>query len=118
MLASASAHMRAPWLTCACACCGASLCASQGLLDYLFACCQVRHGGLRDKPGRGRDYYHTCYCLSGLAVANAEPRNETAGEAPKTPAHWRAALGFVHPVYNISAPKAEAAEAFWKGKPL
>ena len=22
-----------------------------------------------DKPGKGRDYYHTCYALSGLSVA-------------------------------------------------
>lgn len=26
-------------------------------------------GGLRDKPSKRRDYYHTCYCLSGLSVA-------------------------------------------------
>ena len=24
-------------------------------------------GGMRDKPGKPVDYYHTCYCLSGLA---------------------------------------------------
>ena len=26
-------------------------------------------GGLRDKPGKPPDYYHTCYCLSGLSSA-------------------------------------------------
>lgn len=26
-------------------------------------------GGLRDKPGKPVDYYHTCYCLSGLSAA-------------------------------------------------
>ena len=26
-------------------------------------------GGLRDKPGKAVDYYHTCYCLSGLSVS-------------------------------------------------
>lgn len=49
--------------------------------------CQDPDGGLRDKPGkyvafriskvsfiyvffcRGRDYYHTCYALSGLSIA-------------------------------------------------
>lgn len=30
---------------------------------------QVKQGGLRDKPGQARDYYHTCYCLSGLSIA-------------------------------------------------
>lgn len=67
----------------------------------------MRYGGLRDKPGRGRDYYHTCYCLSGLAVANAEPPAPSSVEDP--PAHWKSALGFVNPVYNIAAPKVEAA---------
>lgn len=27
------------------------------------------HGGLLDKPGRPRDFFHTCYALSGLSVA-------------------------------------------------
>jgi hypothetical protein len=31
--------------------------------------CQVVNGGLRDKPGTSRDHYHTCYCLSGLSIA-------------------------------------------------
>lgn len=26
-------------------------------------------GGLRDKPGKRHDFYHTCYCLSGLSMA-------------------------------------------------
>lgn len=39
------------------------------LQRYILLCCQQREGGLRDKPGKGRDYYHTCYCLSGLSVA-------------------------------------------------
>lgn len=27
------------------------------------------HFGLRDKPGKPADWYHSCYCLSGLSVA-------------------------------------------------
>jgi protein farnesyltransferase subunit beta len=26
---------------------------------------------MRDKPGKSRDFYHTCYSLSGLAVAQS-----------------------------------------------
>lgn len=26
-------------------------------------------GGIIDKPGKGRDYYHTCYGLSGLSIS-------------------------------------------------
>ena len=39
------------------------------LQEYLLICCQHPLGGLIDKPGRQRDYYHTCYGLSGLSVA-------------------------------------------------
>ena len=62
----------------------------QALQEYILVCCQLPQGGLIDKPGkydrtaseskftmpkiylcafRHRDYYHTCYCLSGLSVA-------------------------------------------------
>ena len=30
---------------------------------------QSPNGGLRDKPGKPPDYYHTCYCLSGLSAS-------------------------------------------------
>ncbi|KAJ3399146.1 hypothetical protein HDV05_002024 [Chytridiales sp. JEL 0842] len=39
------------------------------LQEYILICCQAPRGGLRDKPGKSPDYYHTCYCLSGLSVA-------------------------------------------------
>jgi len=29
----------------------------------------MENGGIIDKPGKGRDYYHTCYGLSGLSVS-------------------------------------------------
>ncbi len=41
----------------------------ESLQEYLLICCQDPRGGLLDKPGRVRDYYHTCYALSGLSVA-------------------------------------------------
>lgn len=36
---------------------------------YILLCAQEVHGGLRDKPSKPRDFYHTCYNLSGLSVA-------------------------------------------------
>ncbi|KAL4424364.1 hypothetical protein ABPG75_001665 [Micractinium tetrahymenae] len=36
-------------------------------LWLLKACQALPRGGLRDKPGKPADYYHTCYCLSGLS---------------------------------------------------
>lgn len=38
---------------------------------WLLRCCQSPRGGFRDKPGKPVDYYHTCYCLSGLASCQA-----------------------------------------------
>ena len=39
----------------------------QDLHKYILLCCQDREsGGLRDKPGKPKDLYHTCYTLSGL----------------------------------------------------
>ncbi|ORE21973.1 terpenoid cyclases/Protein prenyltransferase [Rhizopus microsporus] len=41
----------------------------EALQEYILLCCQSASGGLIDKPGKGPDYYHTCYCLSGLSTA-------------------------------------------------
>ena len=39
----------------------------EALQLWLLRCCQASKGGMRDKPGKPPDYYHTCYCLSGLS---------------------------------------------------
>lgn len=41
---------------------------SMALQLWILLCCQAK-AGLRDKPGKSADYYHTCYCLSGLSVS-------------------------------------------------
>lgn len=42
----------------------------KALQRYILHCAQENEsGGLRDKPGKPRDFYHTCYALSGLSVA-------------------------------------------------
>ncbi|KAI9485209.1 MAG: terpenoid cyclases/protein prenyltransferase alpha-alpha toroid [Benjaminiella poitrasii] len=41
----------------------------EALQEYILLCCQSKYGGLLDKPGKSPDYYHTCYCLSGLSTA-------------------------------------------------
>jgi protein farnesyltransferase subunit beta len=35
----------------------------RALQEYLLICCQDPRGGLLDKPGKSRDFYHTCYTL-------------------------------------------------------
>ncbi|KAG0030419.1 hypothetical protein BGZ81_002706 [Podila clonocystis] len=39
------------------------------LQEYMLIACQSKTGGLRDKPSKSVDYYHTCYCLSGLSLS-------------------------------------------------
>uniref|UniRef100_A0A6M2E3M5 Putative beta subunit of farnesyltransferase n=1 Tax=Xenopsylla cheopis TaxID=163159 RepID=A0A6M2E3M5_XENCH len=39
------------------------------LQEYILMACQNPRGGLIDKPGKPRDFYHTCYTLSGLSIA-------------------------------------------------
>jgi len=46
----------------------ASLYSREGLARYILGCCQWPNGGLRDKPGKPPDSYHTCYTLCGLSV--------------------------------------------------
>jgi protein farnesyltransferase subunit beta len=48
---------------------GPALYSSARLQGWVLSCCQAPEGGLRDKPGKPRDLYHTCYCLSGLSSA-------------------------------------------------
>ncbi|XP_065188946.1 protein farnesyltransferase subunit beta-like [Sycon ciliatum] len=45
------------------------LCCPASLQSYLLTCCQYPGGGLVDKPGKRPDFYHTCYALSGLSIA-------------------------------------------------
>ena len=44
--------------------------------SLIRACTQDPRGGLVDKPGKSRDFYHTCYALSGLSVAQHSPGQE------------------------------------------
>ncbi|KAK0708247.1 terpenoid cyclases/protein prenyltransferase alpha-alpha toroid [Lasiosphaeris hirsuta] len=48
-----------------------SLFSREGLIRYILCCCQdqSKRGGLRDKPGKMSDAYHSCYVLSGLSSA-------------------------------------------------
>uniref|UniRef100_A0A1I8AJ98 Protein farnesyltransferase subunit beta n=1 Tax=Steinernema glaseri TaxID=37863 RepID=A0A1I8AJ98_9BILA len=41
----------------------------KALQMYTLVACQDPAGGLRDKPDKSRDLYHTCYTLSGLSIA-------------------------------------------------
>lgn len=48
---------------------GSWLFRQEALQEYILLCCQDKDGGLRDKPGKSRDLYHSCYSLSGLSIS-------------------------------------------------
>ncbi|KAJ8750363.1 hypothetical protein K2173_014278 [Erythroxylum novogranatense] len=88
---------------------------SMALQQYILLCSQVQGGGFRDKPGKARDYYHTCYCLSGLSICQYSwSRDETSAPLP------RAVLGPhsnllepVHPIYNVVLKQYHQAHEFF-----
>ncbi|KAM7207503.1 Terpenoid cyclases/protein prenyltransferase alpha-alpha toroid [Naviculisporaceae sp. PSN 640] len=64
----------------------------EGLIRYILCCCQdeTKRGGLRDKPGKMSDAYHTNYVLAGLSSAQhlwtlALPLTEPSVPVPPSP---------------------------------
>lgn len=78
----------------------------EALQEYILYCCQCTAGGLLDKPGKSRDFYHTCYCLSGLSISQHCYGNSTIIDIADCPEDI---LEPIHPAFNIVASKAEAA---------
>ncbi|XP_057464122.1 protein farnesyltransferase subunit beta-like isoform X1 [Actinidia eriantha] len=87
---------------------------SMALQQYILLCSQVE-GGFRDKPGKYKDYYHTCYCLSGLSACQYS-WSRKAGSQPLP----RAVLGPysnllqpVHPLFNVILDRFYEAHEFF-----
>ncbi|GAA6010604.1 hypothetical protein JCM10207_007759 [Rhodosporidiobolus poonsookiae] len=58
---------------------GGELFDRSALQQYVVLVAQQPSGGLRDKPGKPADAYHTCYNLSGAASAQHHPSSPSAG---------------------------------------
>lgn len=84
----------------------------QRLQQWLLCCCQDPRGGLRDKPDRPRDYYHTCYSLSGLSLAQHGWNPDAVGPVPFEVGPGNL-LVELDPRYNVSSAKARKAERFF-----
>ncbi|XP_009472273.1 PREDICTED: uncharacterized protein LOC104020564 [Nipponia nippon] len=86
------------------------------LQEYILLCCQCPAGGLLDKPGKSRDFYHTCYCLSGLAIAqhfgSGDLHHEVILGVPEN------RLQATHPVYNIAPEKVVRAVMHFLQQPV
>ncbi|CAD7948876.1 unnamed protein product [Amoebophrya sp. A25] len=85
---------------------------------YVFLACQdEERGGLRDKPGKRPDFYHTCYSLSGVSVnqsvvqADGRVVRNVVGN-PETND-----LQQIDPFYNVGLPKSQRMREFFAGLP-
>merc|ERR1719239_881464 len=84
---------------------------SAALQEYLLICCQDHRGGLVDKPGKSRDFYHTCYTLSGLALAQIFVSPGLLSTSVL--GHPSNLVEPTHPVYNIGVESASNAARFF-----
>jgi protein farnesyltransferase subunit beta len=66
---------------------------------YVLLCGQDVNGGLRDKPSKPRDFYHSCYCLSGLSLS-CHYGDEHYGNP-------EIGIGRTHPLYNIDVRRVK-----------
>ncbi|KAI9920167.1 hypothetical protein PsorP6_016048 [Peronosclerospora sorghi] len=74
--------------------------------------CKEIMSGLRDKTCKPRDHYHTCYCLSGLSIAqHGDGRDDPVvyGDGSKP-------LERTHPAYNIAYDKVMKKIEYFKAK--
>ncbi|KAJ8308226.1 hypothetical protein KUTeg_013100 [Tegillarca granosa] len=84
----------------------------EALQEYILICCQHQGGGLIDKPGKQRDYYHTCYCISGLSVA----QHFAGGKLSHVYVVGKSSneIKPTHPVFNIGIEAVVHANIFAK----
>lgn len=88
---------------------------------WVLRACQQLKGGLRDKPGKGPDYYHSCYCLSGLAAAQHIPGGGVEGPPapapgdgiPGVPPSSGNQLARADPLLNVVVDRLREAQAFF-----
>eukprot|EP01100_Stratorugosa_tubuloviscum_P011501 TRINITY_DN5131_c0_g4_i1.p1 TRINITY_DN5131_c0_g4~~TRINITY_DN5131_c0_g4_i1.p1 ORF type:complete len:269 (-),score=117.27 TRINITY_DN5131_c0_g4_i1:191-997(-) len=87
-----------------------------GLQNYILFCCQDINGGLKDKPGKNCDFYHTCYSLCGLSIAqNNLPITE---EVTKTNEHDPIKLKNINSRYGVASDKIELILNYFKQQPI
>lgn len=108
----------------------------EGLMRYILCCAQGEKGGLRDKPGKNVDGYHTCYNLAGLSWAqfrhtwHEKGENGLNADAPLgAPFGWKMdgavedlpvdqedRVDPSHPIYVIPSDKVLAARKYFEAK--
>ncbi|XP_021670495.2 protein farnesyltransferase subunit beta isoform X2 [Hevea brasiliensis] len=91
---------------------------SIALQQYIILCSQEQGGGFRDKPGKAKDYYHTCYCLSGLSVCQYSwSKDENSPPLPKAVlGPYSNLLEPVHPLHNVVLKQYHEAHEFFSSQ--
>ncbi|CDJ68266.1 protein farnesyltranstransferase beta subunit, putative [Eimeria necatrix] len=75
---------------------------SAHLQQYILCCCQAENGGLRDKPGKPPDLYHSCYALSGLSISQYAASRAEFSRGPYVYGCWKSnLLQQTDPFYNV-----------------
>lgn len=106
-----------------------------GLARYILSCAQSPKGGLRDKPSKNVDAYHSCYNLAGLSWAQnyfSYQQDESKRGVPlSAPYGWKWMGGAegegycweerdrvrpLHPVFVMPIGRAEECRAWFEGK--
>ncbi|CAG8817841.1 1718_t:CDS:10 [Gigaspora margarita] len=113
----------------------------EALQEYLLIACQYHKGGLIDKPKRSPDYYHTCYCLSGLSTSQhhviydfekaASLNTEQELNAGDRSLLWSEdetkilvlgdpsnVVNATHPIHNVTIPKAKKMIEYFRENPF
>ncbi|BBH06727.1 Prenyltransferase family protein [Prunus dulcis] len=81
---------------------------------YLLLCSQEENGGLKDKPGKSRDFYHTCYALSGLSVSQHIWSDDESLLMPRAVlGPYSNLLEPIHPFFNVVLERYHEARDFF-----
>ncbi|CAB4285677.1 unnamed protein product [Prunus armeniaca] len=81
---------------------------------YILLCSQEENGGLKDKPGKSRDFYHTCYALSGLSVSQHIWSDDESLQMPRAVlGPYSNLLEPIHPLFNVVLERYHEARDFF-----
>ncbi|KAL5796959.1 hypothetical protein ACOSQ2_001779 [Xanthoceras sorbifolium] len=88
---------------------------SIALQRYILLCSQDPGGGLKDKPRKARDHYHTCYCLSGLSVSqHCWSKDENSPPLPRSVlGPYSNLLEPINPIHNVVLDRYREAQEFF-----
>ncbi|KAI8927395.1 terpenoid cyclases/protein prenyltransferase alpha-alpha toroid [Entophlyctis helioformis] len=92
------------------------------LQTYILVCCQSERGGLRDKPAKGPDFYHSCYVLSGLSLtqydySTSDGETVVATLSPTNLGPASNILRSTHPAHNLAFEHIQSIQAFFASQP-